>query len=143
MKIPAPFLAKGENNFWAKEVPMTDLWTSLTAVAAPAIWIIVAFMALIKLERYRKRKLVRCPESGAVGLVDIKEETPGPDEIAARPLLRVKNCSLWPERIDCASGCLNACSMTYGSWRFDLASLAHFENHGQGKNGRVNPVTPV
>ena len=122
---------------------MTEMWRSLVAVAVPAIWITLTLMALIKLERYRKRKLVRCPESGAISLVGIKEETPGPDEITARPLLRVKKCSLWPERIDCARGCLNACSTTYGNWRFDLASLAPFENHGQGKNGGVNPGTPV
>lgn len=122
---------------------MIEIWTMLLPAAAPAIWFLFCLTALIKLARYRKRKLVRCPESGAISLVDIKEETPRPDEITARPLLRVKKCSLWPERIDCARGCLNACSTTYGSWRFDLASLAPFENHGQGKNGRGNPGTIV
>lgn len=122
---------------------MSEMLRLLATVAVPAIWIISTLMALIKLNRYCTRKLVRCPESGAIGLVDIKEETPGPDEVTARPLLRVKNCSLWPERIDCASGCLNACSATYGSWRFDLASLATFKNHGRDNNGGVNPGTRV
>lgn len=122
---------------------MIEIWTMLLPTAAPAIWFLFCLTALIKLNRYCTRKLVRCPESGAIGLVDIKEEIPGPDEITARPLLRVKNCSLWPERIDCASGCLNACSATYGSWRFDLASLATFKNHGRDNNGGVNPRTRV
>lgn len=45
---------------------MIEIWTMLLPAAAPAIWFLFCLTALIKLARYRKRRLLRCPETGGV-----------------------------------------------------------------------------
>ncbi len=107
---------------------MTDLWTMLMPAAGPLIWLFLSFMALLKLVRYRNRRLLRCPETGGVAIVDI-EETLSERGAAGRPHLRVKTCQLWPEKKDCGRGCLSRCSGSWGSYEFDLASLRPFEEH--------------
>lgn len=105
-----------------------NIWTMLMAGAAPTIWLVLAISAYIKLGRYRTTRLVRCPESRGVSLVDI-EETTSADPTGARPHLRVKNCGLWPERGSCGRGCLIRCSQTWGNYGFDLASLRPLGEH--------------
>ena len=107
---------------------MIEIWTMLLPAAAPAIWFLFCLTALIKLARYRKRRLLRCPETGGVAIVDIDEQL-WADQTVPRSHLRVKNCRLWPERGSCGRGCLIRSSQTWGSYGFDLASLRPFEDH--------------
>lgn len=107
---------------------MIEIWTMLLPAAAPAIWFLFCLTALIKLARYRKRRLLRCPETGGVAIVDI-EETSLTDQDGGRSYLRVRNCRLWPERRHCGRGCLTRCTLSWGSYGFDLASLKPFEDH--------------
>lgn len=100
----------------------------LLPAAAPAIWFLFCLTAIIKLARYRKRRLLRCPETGGVAIVDIKEMLSA-DKTGSRPHLRVKNCQLWPERGSCGRGCLIRCSQTWGSYGFDMATLRPFDGH--------------
>ena len=107
---------------------MIEIWTMLLPAAAPAIWFLFCLTALIKLARYRKRRLLRCPETGGVAIVDIDEQL-WADQTVPRSHLRVKNCRLWPERKDCGRGCLTRCTLSWESYGFDLASLRPFEDH--------------
>lgn len=107
---------------------MTDLWTLLMPAAAPVIWLLISLTALKKLARYHTRRLLRCPETGGVAIVDV-DESLSVDTAGSRPQLRVKNCRLWPERMRCGRGCLSRCRETWGSHGFDLASLRPLEEH--------------
>jgi len=108
---------------------MIDLFTSLAAASAPALWMVIALTALIKLAGYRKRRLLRCPESGSVTLVEIGENTLLPEQAPGKPRLGVKNCQLWPERKGCGWGCLTRCSEGRQGYGFNLSSLKPFEDH--------------
>jgi hypothetical protein len=108
---------------------MLDLFTSLAAASAPGLWMVIALTALIKLVGYRKRRLLRCPESGSVTLVEIGENTHLAEQTAGKPRLRVKNCQLWPERKGCGWGCLTRCSEGWQAYGFNLSSLKPFEDH--------------
>lgn len=109
---------------------MIDTMTSLLAATAPIIWLVLAISAYIKLGRYRTRRLLRCPESGGVAIVDIvEEERASGNRTLGRPRLRVQGCRLWPERGSCGRGCLIRSSQTWGSYGFDLASLRPLEEH--------------
>ncbi len=107
---------------------MIEIFKALAPAAAPIIWVILALTAYSSLARYRKRRLLRCPETGGVATVDI-EETLSAGPTGRRLRLRVKNCRLWPERGSCCRGCLIRCSQTWGSYGFDLATLRPFDMH--------------
>jgi hypothetical protein len=56
--------------------------------------------------RYRGKRLVRCPETGAPAVVEaaaLFAGLPGPFGL---PRLCMTSCSLWPERADCAQPCV-------------------------------------
>ena len=108
---------------------MTDTWTLVIAAAAATIWIALILGAYVKLERTRNRKLLRCPESGAITVVDIEEMSRETNSTARWPHLRVRSCELWPERKDCGRGCLIRCSEAWGSYGSNLASLRPFDMH--------------
>ncbi len=80
---------------------MTNVWTTLAAMGVMIGWGFLIVLALSLLERYRKRKLLKCPETGGVSLVDIEWDT------AARSVPEVKGCLLWPEKKGCSKGCLD------------------------------------
>jgi len=108
---------------------MLDLLTSLAAASAPAFWMVIALTALIKLAGYRKKRLLRCPESGSVTLVEIGENGHLPEQAPGEPRLRVKNCQLWPERKGCGLGCLTRLSEGWEGYGLNLSSLKPFEDH--------------
>jgi hypothetical protein len=105
---------------------MTDIATMLMPAAAPLLWLLVSFTVLVRLARYQKRRLLRCPESGGVAIVEVGEiRTTG--EGRGGPALRVKSCQLWPEEQNCQRGCLDRCREGWASYGFDLHALRPFE----------------
>jgi hypothetical protein len=98
--------------------------------AALTIWLLGSYAALIKLARYRKKRLLTCPDSGTIALVDIQEVPPADKRAAGVFFLKVKNCQLWPERRECKRECLPRCTETWGSYAFNVASVAPYEKHG-------------
>ena len=73
--------------------------TGLLFVVAPVVADIYA--------RYRNGKVLNCPETP--GTAEVMLNTHGAALAAAfgKPLLRVKSCSLWPEKRGCAEKCIN------------------------------------
>lgn len=88
---------------------MMNAWTTLAAMAVAIGWSILIVLAFVLLERYRKRKLLKCPETGGVSLVDIEWDTPHPatPEATGKPVPTIKDCLLWPEKKGCSKGCLD------------------------------------
>ncbi|MCH7914234.1 MAG: hypothetical protein IH856_14535 [Deltaproteobacteria bacterium] len=88
---------------------MTNVWTTLAAMAVLIGWGVLIVMAFSLVERYRKRKLLKCPETGGVSLVDIEWDTPHPatPEATGKPVPTIKDCLLWPEKKGCSKGCLD------------------------------------
>lgn len=63
-------------------------------------------VALHTLFRYRPRKSVRCPETGTEAQVRVDAPHAALTSTIGRLDLRVRNCSLWAERMGCARTCV-------------------------------------
>jgi hypothetical protein len=107
---------------------MTDIIAVLGTAGASILLLVLTLPAYIKLTRHRKRRLMRCPESGGITMVDIQPTDLLGHSTQGGPRLRVRQCRLWPERKDCGRGCLSRYSQG-GNYGFNLASLRPFEDH--------------
>ena len=88
---------------------MTNGLILLALGALVVVWSVMLFMTFATLDYYRKRKLLRCPETGGAAFVEIEREPPSPatSETPGTPRLRVKDCHLWRHRMNCSKGCLD------------------------------------
>lgn len=56
--------------------------------------------------RYRRARVLTCPEKGSKATVSIDASRAAITSAFGRPILRAQQCSLWPERQQCAETCL-------------------------------------
>jgi hypothetical protein len=56
--------------------------------------------------RYRKIRRVTCPEEKKTALMNVNAKAAALAAAQGKNQLRVINCSLWPEKRDCAQRCL-------------------------------------
>ena len=78
----------------------------IAAVIAMAVLFVLLPLVVHTFQRYRKKKVVRCPQTNGLAEVDIDAPRAAFSALFGRPLLRVKNCTLWPKRKGCGDGCL-------------------------------------
>jgi hypothetical protein len=103
---------------------MVDL-TSVAQIVAIAVLalVVVAFVRYV-VEGVSRKRLMRCPETGAVAFV-------GAERVSRRdgeaPAVIVRSCEFWPERKDCARGCLARYDETTPGYRVKLDALRPFE----------------
>lgn len=57
-------------------------------------------------QRYRRKKVLRCPETALLAEVDVDAARAAFSSFSGKSMLRVKNCSLWPKRKGCRQGCV-------------------------------------
>lgn len=104
---------------------MTDFatagWTVLTAG-----WLALALYVYWIAWRVCKNRLMRCPETGAITLVSIE---PASRRAGKAPGVKIQQCGLWPEKMDCAHGCLARYGETSPGYRVNLDALRPFERH--------------
>lgn len=68
-----------------------------------------------------KGHLMRCPDTGSIAFVDVSLSGKGEGDVV------VRNCDMWPEKKDCAQGCLARYGETGAGIRVNLHSLRPFE----------------
>ena len=73
--------------------------------------------------RFSSHRLMRCPETGAVTLVNV-QEVARPGGKGTVPVVR--RCELWPERKDCARSCLERYDETEPGFRINPHALRPF-----------------
>ena len=56
--------------------------------------------------KYRYRKVVTCPETLRFAEVNLKAGLAALGATVGRPVIRVKKCSLWPQREGCDENCV-------------------------------------
>jgi hypothetical protein len=78
----------------------------LAAIAALGLVYVVTPVVTQVFMQYRKTRNVTCPEEAKRAAVSIDARTAALTSAWGRPNLRVKNCSLWPQKSGCAQGCL-------------------------------------
>ena len=103
---------------------MVDI-TTVAQIAAIAVVALAAvgFLHWI-LEGGVRKRLMRCPETGAVAFVGAEAITRGDGKA---PTFLVHSCEFWPERKDCARGCLARFDETTPGYRIKLDALRSFE----------------
>ena len=85
---------------------MTHPWIVVAAVIAIAVLYVVLPVVAGAYRRFRRSRALRCPETGTQAEVGIDASRFALTSAIGRPLLSVKNCSLWPEKAGCRQDCL-------------------------------------
>ena len=85
---------------------MNNPWITAAAIILLGGLFVLLPVALHTFQRYRRKKVVKCPETGGLAEVNINAPRAAISALFSKPLLRVKNCSLWPKRQGCREGCL-------------------------------------
>ena len=85
---------------------MSHPWIVLVAVLAVALLYVLMPLVADSFRRFRTPRALRCPETGATAQVGIDASRAALSSAFGQPLLRVKNCTLWPERDRCDQHCL-------------------------------------
>ena len=87
---------------------MADPLMTIASISFLLGWFALITAASLSLQRYQKRKLLRCPETGGITLVDIEPifGAAATRRIPRWPRVRVTDCMLWPKRISCPMGCV-------------------------------------
>ena len=81
-------------------------WMILTAITVLALSYVVTPVVVDVFLRFRGRRMVRCPETGLVADVALDARHAALTAVPGPPDVRVKECSLWPDREDCEQRCL-------------------------------------
>jgi hypothetical protein len=85
---------------------MTNPGYLLLAIAATAIVYVLTPIVAGVFARYRKPRIVRCPETGGAAEIRIDARHAAATAVPGPPELRVAECSRWPEGKGCAQACL-------------------------------------
>ncbi len=79
---------------------------TMAAIVALGVLFVLLPLVVHTFQRYRNRKVLRCPETQGLAEVDIDASRAAFSSAFGKAILRVKNCSLWPKRKGCGEGCL-------------------------------------
>lgn len=83
----------------------TPLITIAAIIALGGLFVVLPLF-VHTFQRYRNKKVLKCPETGELAEVDINAPRAALSSAIGKPLLRVKNCTLWPKRKGCDEECL-------------------------------------
>ena len=87
---------------------MSALWIVLAAIVALAVAYVLLPVVSAVFVRFRAARELACPETGKDVRVGADAGWAAFTAAFRHPVLRVKNCSLWPTRSGCEQGCLES-----------------------------------
>ena len=85
---------------------MSHPWIVLLAVVGVGFLYVLMPLAADTFRRFRSPRMLSCPETGGRAEVGIDASRAALSAAFGPPLLRVKRCSLWPERDRCNQHCI-------------------------------------
>jgi hypothetical protein len=85
---------------------MSAPWIVIAAIVGVGMLYVLLPVAADTFHRFRGRRSLRCPTTGEEAEVEVDARRAALGSIVGRLLLRVKGCSLWPERQGCAEECV-------------------------------------
>jgi len=85
---------------------MSAPWIVLAAIVALAVAYVLLPVVSAVFLRFRGTKELACPETGVTAKVGADARWAAVTAAFRHPILRVKNCSLWPGRRGCEQNCL-------------------------------------
>ncbi len=85
---------------------MSTSWIVIIAILALALLYVLVPVVVDTFLRYRARRSLVCPETGGKAEVSVDAPRAAWGAAFGRILLKVRDCSLWPERKGCGERCL-------------------------------------
>ena len=85
---------------------MSAPWIVLAAIVALAVGYVLLPVVSAVFLRFRGTRELACPETGTTAKVGADARWAALTAAFRHPVLRVKNCSLWPGRRGCEENCL-------------------------------------
>ena len=85
---------------------MNRLLTLMAGVVSLGLYFVAAPVFVSAYRRYRNRKTIICPDTGQIVEVDLKAVRASLMSTLGKHSVRVKWCSLWPRKKDCAQECV-------------------------------------
>lgn len=86
---------------------MITPWITVAAIVGLATIYVFFPVAAHTFQQYRKKRVLRCPEEATLAEVNVDARHAAFSSTLGRPVLRVRNCSLWPKRRGCRERCLS------------------------------------
>lgn len=83
------------------------------------IWLAIALYVVWMIGPAWKDKLLRCPDTGSVALVGIRQFA----RAGKAPGIEVERCGLWPDKQGCERGCLQHYGESSSGLRVDGRGL--------------------
>lgn len=87
---------------------MSHPWIVLVAILAVALLYVLMPLVADTFRRFRSPRMLSCPETGGTAEIGIDASRAALTSAFGKPLLRVKSCSLWPEKERCRQDCLTS-----------------------------------
>ncbi len=85
---------------------MNPTLITVAAIVALAALYVLLPVVIHTFQRYRNKRVLKCPESEGLAEVDIDAPHAAVSSVFGRPFLRIKNCTLWPKRKGCDQDCI-------------------------------------
>lgn len=85
---------------------MDTPWITIATIISLGGLFVLLPVVIHTFQRYRHKKVVKCPETGALAEVNVDAPRAAISSLFSKPFLRVKNCTLWPKRKGCREGCI-------------------------------------
>jgi len=79
---------------------------TIAAITLLGIFYVTLPIFIDYFRRYRRKRVVRCPETGDAAEVDLDATRAALSSLFGKPILKVKNCTLWPWKRGCSQGCM-------------------------------------
>jgi hypothetical protein len=87
---------------------MPSPWTIIIGILVIGVFFVLVPVVVETFLRFRIRRTVTCPETGQAAEVGIDPVKAASGSAFGRLVLRVKSCSLWPDRAGCARQCMES-----------------------------------
>jgi len=87
---------------------MPSPWTIIIGILVIGVFFVLVPVVVETFLRFRIRRTVTCPETGQVAEVGVDPVKAASGSAVGRLVLRVKSCSLWPDRGGCARQCMES-----------------------------------
>jgi hypothetical protein len=84
-------------------------WTAvLTTAVISVLYVVLVLVPLVvgTFDHYRRRHTVHCPDVRRDAELQIDARHAALTAVPGPPVLRVRSCSLWPERAGCGRDCV-------------------------------------
>ena len=85
---------------------MNTPWMALAGIIALGMFYVTLPIFLDFFRRYRNKRVLRCPDTGNLAEVDINAPRAALSSLFGKPVLKIKDCTLWPKRKGCGEGCV-------------------------------------